>query len=316
MIDALLNICNKIWQTGEWPTTWTPSLVITLPKKGNLQQCSKYRTISLNSYASKVMLKILLNRLKPQAEKIIAEEQAGFTPGRSTHKHIIFNLRILCERYLQHQQDLFHVFVHFKKSFYRVWHASLWSTLKLYNINTNLIFIIESLYSKANNAVYYNGSVGEWFRTTIEVRQGCLLSPTLFNLYLERIMTESVSVGGTTIANLQFADDIDALAGKEEELIKLVNKLNKASKTYDIEVSAEKTKLMINNNRRISSDIGIGNQNLEAIQSYGKFCPGLPKHLVHCENSRPYGKGKNSKIRMMHSIGHFNLPVHERDLDP
>ena len=52
-------------------------MVITLSKKGNLQQCQNYRTISLISRPSKVMLKIILNRLKPQAEKIIAEEQAG-----------------------------------------------------------------------------------------------------------------------------------------------------------------------------------------------------------------------------------------------
>ena len=74
---TLTTICNKIWQTGEWPTPWTQSLVITLPKKGNLQQCQNYRTISLISHQSKVMLKIILNRLKPQAEKIITEEQAG-----------------------------------------------------------------------------------------------------------------------------------------------------------------------------------------------------------------------------------------------
>ena len=185
MIDALLNICNKIWQTGAWPTSWTQPLVITLPKKGNLQQCQNYRTISLISHASKVMMKILLNRLKPQAEQIIAEEQAGFRPGRSTTEQI-FNLRILCERYLQHQQDLFHVFVDFKKAFDRVWHAALWSTMKLYNINVNFIKVIESLYSKATSAVYYSGSVGEWFRTTAGVRQGCLLSPTLFKIFLER----------------------------------------------------------------------------------------------------------------------------------
>ena len=81
------------------------SLVITLPKKGNLQQCQNYRTISLISRPSKVMLKIILNRLKPQAEKIIAEEQAGFRAGRSTTEQL-FNLRILCEKYLQHQRDM------------------------------------------------------------------------------------------------------------------------------------------------------------------------------------------------------------------
>ena len=84
VITAFTTICNKIWQTGEWPTPWTQSLVITLPMKGNLQQCQNYRTISLISHPDKVILKIILKRLRPHAEKIIAEEQAGFGAGRST----------------------------------------------------------------------------------------------------------------------------------------------------------------------------------------------------------------------------------------
>ena len=84
------------------------------------------------------MLKIILNRLKPKAEKIIAEEQAGFRSGRSTTEQI-FNVWILCEKYLQHQQDLYHVFIDFKKAFNRVWHAALWPTMKKYKISANLI---------------------------------------------------------------------------------------------------------------------------------------------------------------------------------
>ena len=61
---------------------------------------------------SKVILKIIVNRLNPQAEKIIAEEQAGFRVGSSTIEQI-FILRILCEKYLQRQQDLYHVFIDF-----------------------------------------------------------------------------------------------------------------------------------------------------------------------------------------------------------
>ena len=116
VIDILTSICNKIWQTGDWPIPWTQSLIITLPKKGNLQLCQNYRTISLISHASKVMLKVILNRLTPQAEEIIAEEQAGFRRGRSTTEQI-FNLRVLCEKYSQHQQDIFHVFIDYKKAF-------------------------------------------------------------------------------------------------------------------------------------------------------------------------------------------------------
>ena len=73
VIITVMAICNKIWQTGEWPTLCTQFLVITLCKKGNLQQCHYYRMINL-SQPSKVMLKIIMNRLKPQVEKIIAEE--------------------------------------------------------------------------------------------------------------------------------------------------------------------------------------------------------------------------------------------------
>ena len=90
------------------------------------------------------MLKVILNRLKPQAEKIIAEEQAGFRAGRSTTEQI-FNLHILCEEYLQHQQDLYHVFIDFKKAFDMVWHAAVWATMKKYNVSTNLIQVIKNL---------------------------------------------------------------------------------------------------------------------------------------------------------------------------
>ena len=148
------------------------------------------------------MLKIKLNRLKPQAEKIIAEEQAGFRAGRSTTEQI-FNLNILCEKYLQHQQDPYHVFIDFKKAFDRVWHAALWATMKKYNISTNLTQVIKNLYDKATSAVLFNSSIGDWFRTTVGVRQGCLLSPTLFNIFQEGIMTDAVedhegtvSIGG------------------------------------------------------------------------------------------------------------------------
>ena len=91
----------------------------------------------------------VLNRSKPQAEKIIAEEQAGLRAGRSTAEQI-FNLRILCEKYLQ---DLYHVFID------RVWHAALWATMKKYNIRTNLIQVIKNLYNKATTAVFFNKSI-------------------------------------------------------------------------------------------------------------------------------------------------------------
>ena len=171
----LLIICNKIWQTGEWLTPWTQSLIITLLKKGNPQLCQNYPTISLISHPSKVMLRILLNRLKPQAEEI-TKGQAGFRTGRSTIEQI-FNLRILCKKYLQHQQSLYHVSVDFKKAFNRVWHAALWATMRLYNINNNLIRTIECLYNKMTSTVYHDNNIGEWFQTTVGVHQDVCSPP-------------------------------------------------------------------------------------------------------------------------------------------
>ena len=272
VINILTNMCNTIWQTGEWPTPWTQSLVITLPKKGNLQLCQNYRTISLISHPSKVMLMIILNRLKPQAEQIIAEEQAGFRAGRSTTEQI-FNLRVLCEKHLQHQSDLYHVFIDFKKAFDRVWHAALWATMHKFNINANLIEVIKNLYNRATSAVLFNSKLGDWFKTTVGVRQGCLLSPILFNLFLERIMTDvledhvgTVSIGGRIITNLRFADDIDGLAGSEDELKELTAKLEKTAEAYGMEINAEKTKVMAN--RTFSSEIRINGQKLEEVSSF------------------------------------------------
>ena len=99
--------------------------------------------------------------------------------------------------------------------------------MRKYNTSANLVRTIEQLYEKATSAVQMNGSIGEWFRTTVGVRQGCLLSPTLFNIFFERIMSdaleehdEKVSIGGRNITNLRFADE-------EQELEALVESSTK-----------------------------------------------------------------------------------------
>ena len=134
---------------------------------------------------------------------------------------------------LQHQQDLYHVFIDFKKAFDRVWHTALWATVMMYNISTSLIQAIKNLYNKATSAFLFNNIIGDWFRTTVGVGHGCLLSSTLFNIFQERIMADALEnhegTGGRTIINLCFADDIDGFAGEEEEVAKLVECLDKAS---------------------------------------------------------------------------------------
>ena len=109
--------------------------------------------------------------------------------------------------------------------------------MRKYNISANLVHTIVQLYDKATTAVRMNSSIGEWFRTTVGVRKGCPLSPTLFNIFLEQIMSDAleyhdgeVSIGGKNITNLRFADYIDALAEEEQELEALVESLAKRAK--------------------------------------------------------------------------------------
>ena len=77
-----------------------------------------------------------------------------------------------------------------------------------------------------------------------------------------------VSIGGRTISNLRFADDIDSLAGEEEELANLVECLDKASTAYGMDISAEKTKLMTNNTSGINTEIKVNGQRLETVTSF------------------------------------------------
>ena len=78
----------------------------------------------------------------------------------------------------------------------------------------------------------------------------------------------TVSIGGRTITNLRFADDIDGLAGEEEELANLGERLDKASTAYSMEISAEKTKLITNNTSGINTEIKVNGQKLETVTSF------------------------------------------------
>ena len=149
--------------------------------------------------------------------------------------------------------------------------------MRKYNISANVVRSIEQLYDKATSAVQMTGSIGEWFRTTVGVMQGCLLSPTLINIILERIMSdaleehdERVSIGGRNITNLRFADDIDALAEEELKLEVLVESLDKTCTRYKykMEISAEKTKLMANSANDIQREIKVKGQKFGTVTSF------------------------------------------------
>ena len=117
-----------------------------------------------------------------------------------------FKLRIHREKCLQHQQNLYHVFIDFKKAFDSVWYVLCgqpWRSTLVPSLSES---DIKHLYDKTTSAVLFNGSIEDFFSRTVGVRQGYLLSFTLFNIFLERSMTHAqeahdrtVSIGGRTI---------------------------------------------------------------------------------------------------------------------
>ena len=99
--------------------------------------------------------------------------------------------------------------------------------------------------------------------------QDCPLSTTLFNIFLQRIMTDALEDHDSTISiGGNFADDTDGLAGEEEELTKLVERLGKVSTAYGMAVSAEKTKLMTNDTSGTNTEIKVNGQKLETVTSF------------------------------------------------
>ena len=127
-VDIYHQLCMKIWNTGTWPIDWKRSIFIPLPKKGDLQLCSNYRTIALISHASKILLKILMNRIKHKLEEEVSLAQAGFREGRGTKDHIL-NLNILIQKCRDFNSELRVCFIDYSKAFDCVSHQQLWKVL-------------------------------------------------------------------------------------------------------------------------------------------------------------------------------------------
>ena len=131
------------------------------------------------------------------------------------------------------------------------------------------------MFDKAQSAVLFNGSTGDWFRTTVWVRQECLLSQTFFNIFLERIICEtlddhdgSVSIGGRLITNFRFAGDIVVNAEEAEEADVLVDSLSITTTRYKMEIGPDNTIVMTNNPNCFQRETKIKDQWLEAVENF------------------------------------------------
>ena len=145
------------------------------------------QTIALISHASKVMLKILQARLQQFMNCELPDIQAGFRKGRGTRDQIV-NIRWIMAKARQFQKNIYFCFIDYAKAFDCVDHNKLWKILKEMRILDHLTCLLRNLYVGQEATVRTGHRTTDWFHIEKRVRQGCVLSPCLFNLYAEYIM--------------------------------------------------------------------------------------------------------------------------------
>ena len=133
------------------------------------------------------MLKILQARLQQYTSHEIPDVQAGFRKGRGLRDQIA-NIRWIIEKAREFQENIYFYFIDYAKVFDCVDHNKLWKILKEVEIPDHLTCLLRNLYAGQEATVRTGHGTTDWFQIGKVVRQGCILSPCLFNLYAEYIM--------------------------------------------------------------------------------------------------------------------------------
>ena len=146
-LNIISKLCQLIWKTTEWPVDWKRSVFLSLPKKGDVRECSNNRTISLIVHMSKILLKIIQKRLTPYIDREISIEQAGFIKGRGTRDQIA-NIRWILEKVREVKKEIYFCFIDYSKAFDCVDHNTMWLVMRKIGIPEHLIILIKNLYHK------------------------------------------------------------------------------------------------------------------------------------------------------------------------
>lgn len=259
MVNMLWRIFNKVWAAERVPRDWAKMLVTPIHKKGNKLEPSNYRAISLLSIPGKVFWEIMLQRMKPKLELFMSRSQFGFRPGKGT-VDAIFILRQLMEKAKEHDVPLHINFVDFKSAFDTVWREALWKMLGEAQIDRKIISLIRECYDQTQCAVTVDGNMTEWFGVEVGVRQGCSMSPSLFNVFLEFVMRELTGLDeelhlvDTMSADIRYADDTTLLAAEIDKLQDMTTELEEACRKWGMRVNADKCKIISPEDRLIEID--------------------------------------------------------------
>ena len=207
-------LCQQIWKCQQWLQDWKRSVFIPNPMKSSVKEFSNYPTIALISHSSKVMLKILQARLQQCVNHELPEVQAEFRKGRGTRDQHA-NVQWIIKK-AREFQNIHLLLLHWRmQNLYCVGHDKLGL----------LICLLRNLYEGQEATVRTGQGTTDWCQIGKGVRQGCKLSPCIFNLYVEYIMRNAgldeaqgwIKIAGRNINNLRHADDTTLMAESEEK---------------------------------------------------------------------------------------------------
>ena len=196
------------------------------------------------------MLKILQARLQQYMNHELPDVQAGFRKGRGTRDQVA-NIHWIIEKAREFQKNIYFCFIDYAKAFDCVDHNKLWKILKEMGIPDHLTCLLRNLYAGQEATVRTGYGTTDWFQIGKGVRQGCILSPCLFNLYAEYIMRNAgldeaqagIKIAGRNINNFRYADNITLIA-ESEELKSLLRKVKEVNEKVGLKLNIQKTKIM------------------------------------------------------------------------
>ena len=272
--EVLKEVFQKIWDGEQAPEEWSTGIIVKLPKKGDLGNCNNWRGITLLPMTSKVFTRIILNRVKDAADSIIRQEQAGFRKGRSCIDHI-FTLRQILEQSTEWNSPIYTMFIDFTKAFDSLHRESLWKILRHHGIPVKMVSVIKLLYQDMKCQVICDGQLTDSFTVRTGVKQGCILSPFLFTLAVNWLMTETTKncrrgirwTLTSVLEDLDYADDIDLLSSRHKDMQDKTNKMVDCGGTIGLAVNIPKTKLM-RKNHTIQDPIYINDEPVEEANSF------------------------------------------------
>ncbi len=270
---------NYILVEGIYPGVWGVGMIHSIFKAGSRADPNNYRGITVMSCVAKLFSMVLNERLSAFLDKnhVLCQQQIGFKKKARTTDHI-FVLRTLIDKFRSSKKfkNLFLCFVDFKKAYDSVWHRGLIYKLLANNIGGQFAKVIEAMYQKIQAQVRLEGSMGEPFSCNIGVRQGDVLSPTLFNLYVndipEALPTDehSPEIGPHKVNCLMYADDLVLISGSATGLQRHLDQLASYCNEWCLNVNTSKTKVMVisRNGHKKAEKFNLGGQELELVMEY------------------------------------------------